>query len=144
MSWPESFCQCFQSLYGLYPATAAEAQQGTDLTYTNNASIMMILLDIDTPGGPNEGHKRNPQKHVFLNARMTTDATAPGIGPDYNFRDPWGRPYIITLDLNYDNKCEDSVYKPVVGIIPAPVLVWSLGRDGIPNPDKQKDDVRNW
>jgi len=26
-------------------------------------------------------------------------------------RDPWGQPYIITLDLNFDNKCRDAFYK---------------------------------
>ena len=26
------------------------------------------------------------------------------------YRDPWGNPYIITMDLNYDEQCQDAFY----------------------------------
>ncbi len=26
------------------------------------------------------------------------------------YRDPWGNPYVITMDLNYDEQCADAVY----------------------------------
>ena len=26
-------------------------------------------------------------------------------------RDPWGNPFVITLDLNYDNGCRDAFYR---------------------------------
>jgi len=29
---------------------------------------------------------------------------------DYEIRDPWGRHYIITLDLTYDGMCRDVLY----------------------------------
>jgi hypothetical protein len=29
------------------------------------------------------------------------------------FRDPWGQPYIISLDLNSDGKCRDGFYSSV-------------------------------
>jgi hypothetical protein len=35
----------------------------------------------------------------------------PGIGADGVLRDPWGHPYIITLDLNGDNRCRDAFYR---------------------------------
>lgn len=128
----------YQSQYGLYPASKADADQAVDITYTNsNADAMVILLDVDQPGGVNEGHRRNPQKHVFLNAKMPGDDVSPGIGTDFNFRDPWGRTYNITLDLNYDNRSDDDYF----GTLPVPVAVWSYGKDGIP---KTKDDVRSW
>ena len=34
----------------------------------------------------------------------------PGVGNDLVYRDPWGNPYIISMDLNYDDKCQDSFY----------------------------------
>jgi hypothetical protein len=34
----------------------------------------------------------------------------PGVGTDLVYRDPWGNPYIITLDLNYDEKARDACY----------------------------------
>jgi hypothetical protein len=26
------------------------------------------------------------------------------------FRDPWGNPYVITFDLNFDENCHDALY----------------------------------
>ena len=33
-------------------------------------------------------------------------------GVDVNgvYRDPWGNPYIISMDLNYDENCKDAFY----------------------------------
>jgi type II secretory pathway pseudopilin PulG len=80
-----------------------------------NADIMAILLDrTNYPSGEptaNNNHNLNPQKIVFLNARLTDNTNAPGIGPDLVYRDPWGHPYIISLDLNGDNRCRDAFYK---------------------------------
>jgi type II secretory pathway pseudopilin PulG len=80
-----------------------------------NADIMAILLDrTNYPSGKptaNNNHNLNPQKIVFLNARFNDNTNAPGIGPDLVYRDPWGHPYIISLDLNRDNRCRDAFYK---------------------------------
>jgi hypothetical protein len=65
------------------------------------------------PGGgptPNMNHVKNPQKTIFLSAKDTDDNKSPGLGPDGVYRDPWGGPYIITMDLNYDDQCHDSNY----------------------------------
>ena len=139
----------YQSLYAIFPCSDADGKSGNDMTYTNNSDIITILLDVD--GGVNAGHVRNPQKHVFLNGKMVNTVVQPGIGPDYNFRDPWGRPYVVTLDLNYDNRCNDSFYAPSPApAISAPVMVWSYGPNGIPfgpsgNPKaRDNDDVKNW
>jgi type II secretory pathway pseudopilin PulG len=35
----------------------------------------------------------------------------PGVGADGVLRDPWGNPYIVTLDLNGDNRCRDTFYR---------------------------------
>ena len=45
---------------------------------------------------------KNPQQHIFLNAHMSGDTSSPGVGTDLVYRDPWGNPYVITMDLNYD------------------------------------------
>jgi hypothetical protein len=42
---------------------------------------------------------------VFLEARRTSNEKG-GLGPNGTFYDPWGTPYGIKLDLNYDNKLE--------------------------------------
>jgi len=98
----------------------AEDGSGAPLNYqTNNSEIMSVLLDVETfpntppPGVPtiNKGHVKNPQRNPFLNATRVSDNTSPGIGNDLVFRDPWGTPYIISLDLNYDEKTRDSFYR---------------------------------
>ena len=82
---------------------------------TNNAEPIAILMDVETYRDGrvtvNKGHVKNPQKHQFLNAKEVSDKQSPGVGLDGVYRDPWGNPYIITLDLNYDEKARDAFYR---------------------------------
>jgi prepilin-type N-terminal cleavage/methylation domain-containing protein len=90
---------------------------GGPLSYqANNSEVMSVLLDLETfpnSGLPtiNKGHVKNPQRNPFLNATMVSDTNSPGIGKDLVYRDPFGDPYIISLDLNYDEKTRDSFYR---------------------------------
>jgi hypothetical protein len=59
---------------------------------------------------------------------------------DYVFRDPWGNPYVITLDLNLDDRCDDAAYSPPS--INAPVAIWSFGPDG--RPETKDDNILSW
>lgn len=98
-----------------YGGPALNAFLGPGSTTPVNADVIAILLDLTNylSGEPtaNYNHNLNPQKIVFLNARLTDNTNAPGIGPDLVYRDPWGHPYIISLDLNGDNRCRDAFYK---------------------------------
>jgi hypothetical protein len=107
----------------------------------------------------NANHQKNPQQNKYLNSSaMVSSTNSPGVGPDLNYRDPWGNPYLITMDLNEDDKAEDLFYgSPAVssstgvsggaglnGLICQPVanggngnyiyhgnvMVWSMGPDG--------------
>ncbi|HEY5909706.1 MAG TPA: type II secretion system protein [Verrucomicrobiae bacterium] len=83
---------------------------------TNNSEIMAVLLDKETIPSDgrrtiNYGHIRNPKRTPFLNAKMANDIKSSGVGPDLVYRDPWGNPYIITVDVGYDEKTRDSVYR---------------------------------
>jgi prepilin-type N-terminal cleavage/methylation domain-containing protein len=83
---------------------------------TNNSEVIAILMDIEKyPGGTtntvNLGHVKNTQQIKFLNAQMVDATNLPGVGPDLVYRDPWGNPYIITMDLNYNENTQDSFYK---------------------------------
>jgi hypothetical protein len=81
----------------------------------NNSELMAIIMDLDKfPSGRptiNADHKYNTKNIVCLATRMAKDTNSPGLGPDYVYRDPWGHPYIITIDLNGDNKCRDAFYR---------------------------------
>jgi len=120
---------------------------------TNNSVIMNTLLDLDYY--PNQGHSRNPQQTKFLSATMNNDVNFQGVGPDHVYRDPWKNPYIITLDLNNDERTRDPFYRApqvsevpssnpkrgINGLIPidsasgpiyevnAPIIIWSAGPD---------------
>jgi prepilin-type N-terminal cleavage/methylation domain-containing protein len=126
-----------------------------------NTDVIVILMDVDAFA--NAGHRRNPEKHSFLNGGTLRDnVTAPGISSiDYNFRDPWGNPYIIAFDLNYDNKVDinpsgnppsnpDPVYStyPYQNIQKS-VIIWSKGPDGkadvLADPNGyNKDNIKSW
>jgi prepilin-type N-terminal cleavage/methylation domain-containing protein len=139
----------------------------------NNSEVIGILRDMEYFGNgrptANVGHKRNPEKHIFLNVKEVNDFRSPGMGKDGVFRDPWGNPYIITLDLNYDNLCRDGFYRlsivswsGVSGLFQvntnilntwegrSGVMVWSLGPDGwadqnvAANKAPNKDNVLSW
>jgi prepilin-type N-terminal cleavage/methylation domain-containing protein len=96
------------------------------VTYAaNNSEVMAVLLDVESwPASSsvptiNKGHVKNPQKTQYLNAGMTTDTNSPGVGSDGVYRDPWNNPYVITIDLNYDEKARDAFYRlPAVSAVP--------------------------
>lgn len=100
--------------YNLKPIGTVIVQNPTGAYQTNNAEIMAVLLDLESyPNGQltvNKDHVKNPQRNAFLNATQVSDTNSPGIGPDGVYRDPWGTPYIITIDVNNDEKCRDSFY----------------------------------
>jgi prepilin-type N-terminal cleavage/methylation domain-containing protein len=81
----------------------------------NNSEVIAILMDLTNyPNGTvtvNAQHVKNPQQNKFLAAKMSGDTARHGVGSDGVYRDPWGDPYIITLDLNYDDKCWDGFYR---------------------------------
>jgi prepilin-type N-terminal cleavage/methylation domain-containing protein len=92
--------------------------------------------------------RRNPRGIVFFEARIAASDNAPGVGPtDGVLRDPWGNPYIISLDMDDDGKTLDGYYgyvrKSGSGLDPeinVTVMVWSFGPDGQIE-DKDKDGV---
>ena len=136
---------------------------------TNNAALMAILLDDPRPGLPNDNHAKNPQKTEFLSvAKRSETATGSGLGPDLVYRDPWGNPYIITIDYNYDDYTSNTLYsasvvskdpsatpaergfnglydynKNGVYLLKHPVMIWSLGPDKDADKTKVADGTKN-
>ncbi len=120
-----------------------------------NAEVVTILMDENAP--PNADHIRNPQRHRFLSAKLASKTNAPGVGPDRVYRDPWGNPYIITLDANFDEQCQDGFYYPLTKAtqplkVKGSSMVWSFGPDGKTDPDYKtgpkggvnKDNILSW
>lgn len=154
-------------LNSIYPMTNSEViailMNLTNFPNTVNATI-------------NTNYQKNPQKTIFLNAHMSgwdpSQGGTPLAGVDNNlvYRDPWGNPYVITMDLDYDEYCKDAFYG--LSAISAPglngltkktgdfyyayhgkVMVWSAGPDGkidsgvggpTANEGVNKDNVISW
>ena len=136
---------------------------------TNNSEVVGILMDIKEWTTKQKGNPENRQGLNFLNANMVAGRISPGVGDDGVYRDPWGSPYIVTLDLNYDNSCRDAFYradlvsedpqtrKPLNGLIrvgkdmyeaKTDVMVWSFGPDRQastqPGNTVNKDNILSW
>lgn len=83
-------------------------------TIASNAAIIAILMDKETYGNgldtPNKGHVLNPQRFPLLSPKITSEPNGPGVGPDGEYRDPWGVPYVISLDYSLNERCRDVVY----------------------------------
>jgi hypothetical protein len=58
----------------------------------------------------NTNYLLNPQRIIFLSPHLAADTVSPGVGLDLVYRDPWGTPYFVTLDLNRDGQCNDVFY----------------------------------
>jgi hypothetical protein len=97
---------------------------------------------------------RNPRNLSLFDAKPAEDGL-PGLGTgDHVFRDPWGNPYIITIDVNGDDKCVDLYYKAVggpgfTGTAPnlefsGDVMIWSLGPDKKFGTGFDKDNILSW
>ncbi|MCX6890487.1 MAG: type II secretion system protein [Verrucomicrobia bacterium] len=156
----------YGSTYKTPTGTASVGISG--LSYAaDNSEPMAVLMDVENwPVAPgvatiNKGHVKNPQRTPYLTVNRAPDTNSAGVGPDGNFRDPWGNPYVITMDLNYDEKARDGFYRnPMVSVgglnglilkadangtpvlvngqqvyeANSPVMVWSVGPDGTIDP----------
>lgn len=135
----------------------------------NNAEVIAVVMDLTNypSGGPtiNTNHGLNPRQTKFLNAKFSHPVNAgakplPGVDKNGVYRDPWGNPYILTVDLNGDGYVDDVFYGEAsvsqytadadhysVGLndlvrtntatghanrfrFPGRVMVWSAGPDG--------------
>ncbi|HTV38941.1 MAG TPA: hypothetical protein VMF08_00085 [Candidatus Sulfotelmatobacter sp.] len=141
-----------------WPASPVGYSTPVGLYITSNSDVMAILLDLTnfpntTTPTLNANHQKNSMQKVLLNAKYSGDTRSPGVGTDLNYRDPWGNPYLISIDLNEDSKCEDAFYaQPAISSITGAdggtginglsyqsdtyyafhgnVMVWSMGPTG--------------
>jgi prepilin-type N-terminal cleavage/methylation domain-containing protein len=152
--------QQYDSVYGRFPVSANDQLLATNNDFTcggtgydssgvhqlwtmgltNNWEVIAILMDITTYSNGmqtvNYNHIKNPQQTAFLNAKMSGDTSSPGVGTDLVYRDPWGNPYIITMDLTYDEQCRDQYYcQRAVSQNPPNSTTSQTGFNGLYNPD---------
>lgn len=182
MSNIEMAIKTYKSTYGRWPVTARIGANvmndftfGTFATETsvlitngggveaNNAEVICIVMDLKSfPNGtpiPNHDGSMNPNSMTFLNAKCVEGISTPGVGSDGVYRDPWGNPYIITIDSDSSGSSRDVLYsRPSVACLSVTesnrfqlvrhtnsagsavyetkteVMIWSLGPDGKASP----------
>lgn len=140
----------------------------------NNSEVMYPLLG-EEDRRYNRRNTVNPSKKIFINpgsspqSSLTRGLNAePGLGFDRVHRDPWGNPYIISLDVDEDGWTQDAFYsrakvsamfaKGVNGLhglesrsgkgtndyaLHGTVMIWSFGPDGKADPNIRADEGVN-
>jgi hypothetical protein len=190
MSEIEQAILAYKADYNNFPMTAEARQQDkADFTYgtfgvdgeftfqianprpsyqANNAEVIAILTARNHPRF-NKDHVNNPLKKEYLKPRIAEQDGKPGLGPnDGVYRDPWGNPYIISLDLDGDGWTRDAFYcvatvaqatplksSSLLGLkspsssgandfaFQAPMMIWSLGADGQADPKLRANEGVN-
>jgi prepilin-type N-terminal cleavage/methylation domain-containing protein len=102
----------------------------TKVYYNVNSEVIAILTDAAYYPETNvTRHTYNSRSGPLFTGKPAANANSPGIGPDCVLRDPWGLPYIITLDLNYDGQCHDAFWWANFQVsVPGSSMIWSFGQ----------------
>src|SRR5215470_5602795 len=129
----------FYTDYGKYPLVTADTTYGPSGT-ANNLMITVLRATESTP-------TNNPRQIVYISPPFVKTAATPrsGIATQAtningiavavgDLVDPWGTPYNLGIDGNYDNQFTNP-YTANTGAGPSPltfgVIAWSLGPDQI-------------
>ena len=143
--------------YGKYPLPAGTT---TDTTYGSGSNAELFYTLRAVAGGTmNAGNAANLRKIVFISPPDAKDQTNSRSGiktSDGQWYDPWGTPYNVEIDGNYDNQILVNPYALNAGATPLQigVIAWSFGSDtqsqSVPGPAADKtagtndDDVISW
>jgi prepilin-type N-terminal cleavage/methylation domain-containing protein len=122
----------YQTDYSRFPIPRGLSPnpEGGDITFGGaftsnrpNYGVMRILCSFDDSIPPthpkwlgppliiNGNFSRNPKKNKYLDVPSGDDLGKPGLDPIYNFNDPFGQQYIITMDMDGDGDCSDRYYR---------------------------------
>jgi prepilin-type N-terminal cleavage/methylation domain-containing protein len=131
----------------------------TGKSYQNNNSELIAILRDDayypeyaTNGSQVLGHIYNPQQTAFYAGHAAQGTGSPGIGSDEVLRDPWGLPYIVTIDLSGDGRVFDPTLNQMYQkqypgntalLTPGHAVVWSLGPSMKINVDLARNNTFN-
>jgi prepilin-type N-terminal cleavage/methylation domain-containing protein len=141
----------FYAEYGKYPLATADAIYGP--AAISNAALFNELR-------ATAAQTQNPRQIIFISPPDAKDPARPrsGIGTSTGagqFFDPWGVPYHVEIDGNYNNQIDSNPYSTNAGSSPlrGGVIAWSFGKDGQSqststpsdkNIGTNKDDIISW
>jgi type II secretory pathway pseudopilin PulG len=140
--------------YGKYPLTPATPADTTYGATPTNEQLFNELRSV--------APLQNPRGIVFLSPPDVKDPNRPRAGISSapatagQYFDPWGKPYMIRIDADYDNQVNNP-YSQNAGSAPllrSGVIAWSFGKDALSqstsaapvdkNTGTNKDDVISW
>ncbi len=142
----------FYTEYGKYPLVTADTTYGPGGTANN--MLFNVLRAMDSTNNPRQivfispayvKTPTNPRSGIATQA-TTINGIAVAIG---DLVDPWGTPYNVKIDGNYDNQLANP-YTADTGAGPATlnigVIAWSRGPDQIQGTTNfsASDDVISW
>jgi prepilin-type N-terminal cleavage/methylation domain-containing protein len=152
----------FYTDYGKYPLVTADTIiSGTTASPNNNSDLFYSLRAIALGANSlvNGVPAINPRSIVFISPPYVKNDTAgqrrSGVSQtDGRYYDPWGAPYLVEIDGNYDNAVQNP-YTANAGPanLSIDVIAWSLGSDqagattvgaGDKNQSSFADDVISW
>jgi type II secretion system protein G len=143
----------FYTEYGRYPTTATTDSAATYGTSNPNDTLFNELRALP-------GASLNTRQIVFLSPPDVKDGANPrsGIGTTTKtgqYFDPWGTPYNVEMDADYDNQIATNPYGNNNGAGTSPLrqsaIAWSFGSDATLGDKKSgstkftnSDDVISW
>ena len=141
----------FYTDYGKYPLVTADTTYGPGGTVNN--LLFNVLRAIDTTNNPRQiifisppyvKTPANPRSGIATQA-TTINGISVAIG---DYVDPWGTPYNVKIDGNYDNQIANP-YTPDTGAGPSSlatgVIALSPGSNQAPGTNfSASDDVISW
>lgn len=130
--------------YKRFPALQTSTSTDTEVKTDESTGLITALMAV-----PDSQHTKqfNRRGILFFSTKTAKSKDGPGVwgsGSNYKLNDPWGMPYIVAYDSNYDNQIE--VPSKVGGgkePLFASVAVWSWGPNAEEGKGKEKknDDI---
>ena len=124
----------YYSEYGKYPVNPA-TNPGDAVFSANNNAIFDVLRNMT---GTTVGNSFNSRGVVFLQVAYAQNQNQPAGGLQVSsgvWYDPWGSPYNVAVDGNYDGQLNSPTPLPNfysdAGALQTGEIAWSFGRNGL-------------
>jgi prepilin-type N-terminal cleavage/methylation domain-containing protein len=150
----ESAVNNYFTEYGSMPGEDGDTEVSFSINSTRGKKLLNTLLGTDTTANTRgikflqvtEGKKIGTDGGI---GGLIYGAEVNGVPTVIGLYDPWGGPYHVILDLDYDEKLVDvkttadkeANKKTLNG---RRVAIWSNGADGVTSVGEAADDVKTW
>lgn len=132
-----------ENFHGTYNRLPEITGGGSDCLTDGDAGVALLIVLLGDknfgPGGHHPNFLTMPPSRSRQKGGLLYDSAQPDPKP-VGFYDPWGNPYRIRIDHDYDGVIDDPMRKGNT-IAKQIVLVYSDGPDGLPG---TPDDVKTW